>query len=86
MQECVLIQRPSTLDDAVHLNQIFSLWKFECTMHRECHCRKNGTKIEKRSKVVTRSNETDIREKREKLEGRYGRDGEKGRIDKELNL
>lgn len=55
-------------------------------MHRECHCRKNGTKIEKRSKVVTRSNETDIREKREKLEGRYGRDGEKGRIDKELNL
>lgn len=32
--------------------------------------RKNGTKIEKRSKVVSRSNETEIRQKRKKLEGR----------------
>lgn len=67
MQECALIQRPSALDGAVHLNQTFSLWEFEYKTPGEYHCGKNGIQIDKNSKAVTRGKETETREKREKL-------------------
>lgn len=41
-------------------------------------------KIEKKSKVVSRSNEKEIRQKRKKLEDEL-RDGEKGRNNKSKN-
>lgn len=51
----------------MHLNQTFSLWEFEHKIPGQCRCGKNGIQIDKNSKAVTRSKETEIREKREKL-------------------
>lgn len=50
----------------VHLNQTFSL-EFEHKIPGECRCGKNGIQIDKNSKAVTKSKETEIRQKREKL-------------------